>query len=385
MHAYSRQLSRLCLICSLSFLFISCKNSNSQSSTSISPSTANSISGLRLIGDYNIAAQTQFNGVEFGGISGIDRDSEGHYWAISDDRGEVANPRAYVLDIALDVNQISSITINKMIYLHDENNQLHPIGRKTIDPESIRMAQNGHVYISSEGNYSSNSTDLYQPFIREYSLNGSIIRQFDIPKAFYYQDNLTQGGRSNKLFEALTLTPKGQLFAATEDALIQDGPMTSINNASVIRFLKFDVNTGQNTAQYAYDIPKIPVDSPPETFRPDNGVSEMLALSENEFLVIERAYADLVGNTIRIVKATIQPNTTDVRQISSLVNAQYQSISKQTLLELPIQYNSIKIENIEGISWGPTLANGHRTLILVSDNNFQNQKNTQFLAFEVLP
>ncbi|MGY0205688.1 hypothetical protein ACW7EJ_20140, partial [Acinetobacter soli] len=46
--------------------------------------TANSISGLRLIGDYNIAAQTQFNGVEFGGISGIDRDSEGHYWAISD-------------------------------------------------------------------------------------------------------------------------------------------------------------------------------------------------------------------------------------------------------------------------------------------------------------
>ena len=385
MHVYSRQLSRLCLICSLSFLFISCKNSNSQSSTSISPSTANSISGLRLIGDYNIAAQTQFNGVEFGGISGIDRDSEGHYWAISDDRGEVANPRAYVLDIALDANQISSITINKMIYLHDENNQLHPIGRKTIDPESIRMAQNGHVYISSEGNYSSNSTDLYQPFIREYSLNGSIIRQFDIPKAFYYQDNLTQGGRSNKLFEALTLTPKGQLFAATEDALIQDGPMTSINNGSVIRFLKFDVNTGQNTAQYAYDIPKIPVDSPPETFRLDNGVSEMLALSENEFLVIERAYADLVGNTIRIVKATIQPNTTDVRQISSLVNAQYQSISKQTLLELPIQYNSIKIENIEGISWGPTLANGHRTLILVSDNNFQNQKNTQFLAFEVLP
>ncbi|WP_288411661.1 esterase-like activity of phytase family protein [uncultured Acinetobacter sp.] len=385
MHAYSRQLSRLCLICSLSFLFISCKNSNSQSSTSISPSTANSISGLRLIGDYNIAAQTQFNGVEFGGISGIDRDSEGHYWAISDDRGEVANPRAYVLDIALDANQISSITINKMIYLHDENNQLHPIGRKTIDPESIRMAQNGHVYISSEGNYSSNSTDLYQPFIREYSLDGSIIRQFDIPKAFYYQDNLTQGGRSNKLFEALTLTPKGELFAATEDALIQDGPMTSINNGSVIRFLKFDINTGQNTAQYAYDIPKIPVDSPPETFPPDNGVSEMLALSENEFLVIERAYADLVGNTIRIVKATIQPNTTDVRQISSLVNAQYQSISKQTLLELPIQYNSIKIENIEGISWGPTLANGHRTLILVSDNNFQNQKNTQFLAFEVLP
>lgn len=161
--------------------------------------------------------------------------------------------------------------------------------------------------------------------------------------------------------------------------------MTSINNGSVIRFLKFDVNTGQNTAQYAYDIPKIPVDSPLETFRPDNGVSEMLALSENEFLVIERAYADLVGNTIRIVKATIQPNTTDVRQISSLVNAQYQSISKQTLLELPIQYNSIKIENIEGISWGPTLVNGHRTLILVSDNNFQNQKNTQFLAFEVLP
>jgi hypothetical protein len=43
------------------------------------------------------------------------------------------------------------------------------------------------------------------------------------------------------------------------------------------------------------------------------------------------------------------------------------------------------VDNIEGISWGPKLANGHRSLILVSDNNFNPDQRTQFLAFEVMP
>ena len=41
------------------------------------------------------------------------------------------------------------------------------------------------------------------------------------------------------------------------------------------------------------------------------------------------------------------------------------------------------LDNIEAISFGPTLPNGNRTLVLLSDNNFQNSQQTQFLAFEV--
>jgi hypothetical protein len=43
------------------------------------------------------------------------------------------------------------------------------------------------------------------------------------------------------------------------------------------------------------------------------------------------------------------------------------------------------IDNVEGASFGPTLSDGHRSLVLVSDNNFNPEQITQFLAFEILP
>ena len=44
-----------------------------------------------------------------------------------------------------------------------------------------------------------------------------------------------------------------------------------------------------------------------------------------------------------------------------------------------------RIDNIEGVSFGPDLPNGHRSLVMVSDNNFNPLQITQILAFEVLP
>jgi hypothetical protein len=41
------------------------------------------------------------------------------------------------------------------------------------------------------------------------------------------------------------------------------------------------------------------------------------------------------------------------------------------------------LDNIEGITFGPRLRTGERTLILVSDNNFSAIQFTQFLAFAI--
>jgi hypothetical protein len=45
-------------------------------------------------------------------------------------------------------------------------------------------------------------------------------------------DNTTTGARSNKLFEALAVAPDGTVFVANEDALIQDGPLTTVQAGS---------------------------------------------------------------------------------------------------------------------------------------------------------
>ncbi|TCM67835.1 hypothetical protein EC844_107130 [Acinetobacter calcoaceticus] len=368
-----------------SVAFTGCNDTDTDDSPTVD-TPATTVGSLRLIGDYSIPTKTMYQAVEFGGISGLDRDQDGRYWAISDDRGgEKGAPRFYNLSIDMDANKINKVSINQMIYLRDQNNNLLPDNRRSADPESIRVAPNGNLYISSEGNFSNKVTDLYQPFVREYARDGQFVREFDIPKRFHYVDNTSTGGRSNKLFESLTVTPNGNIFTANEDALIQDGPLTSMNNGSVIRVVKLDPSSGKSLAEYAYQIPSIPVNSLPNTFAPDNGVSEMLAISENEFIAIERAYADGVGNTIRLVKTKINPTSTDIKNIDSLNAAKFEPMSKQLLLEMPIHYMGIKLDNIEAITWGPTLNNGHRSLIIAADNNFLDKQSTQFIGFEVIP
>jgi len=45
----------------------------------------------------------------------------------------------------------------------------------------------------------------------------------------------------------------------------------------------------------------------------------------------------------------------------------------------------IYIDNVEGITFGPILPNGHRTLVLVADNNFAAFEKTQIFVFEIIP
>ena len=344
------------------------------------------IGGLRLIGDYAIKTKTMVEGVEFGGISGIDRASDGTYWAISDERGgERGTPRFYSLSLDFDATRFKSVSINKMVSIQGPDGKPLSSTTRTVDPEGIRVAPNGNLYISSEGNFGVGAA-LYQPFVREVRTDGSFVRAFETPSAFNYVDNSTTGARSNKLFEALAVTPNGMVFTANEDALIEDGPITTLSSGSVGRVLNLDPASGKTVAQYAYPLPAIPVDKVPTgAFAPDNGLPELLAVSNTEFLAVERAYADGVGNTIRLVLATLEADTTNVQSFKSLQGATYKPMKKQLLLEMPITYQGVKIDNIEGASWGPRLPNGNRTLVLVADNNFADNQVTQFLAFEVLP
>ena len=44
----------------------------------------------------------------------------------------------------------------------------------------------------------------------------------------------------------------------------------------------------------------------------------------------------------------------------------------------------IYIDNIEGVTFGPLLPNGHKTLLFVADNNFTVLQKAQVLLFEVM-
>lgn len=342
---------------------------------------------LRVIGATSLPTGTQFQGVEFGGISGIDRAADGSYWAIADDRGgERGTPRFYNLSLDYDAAGFNGVTINSQTYMQRPDGTTFPSNARTVDPEGLRVAPNGNLYWSSEGNWNANAASRYQPFVREMTTSGVFVREFATPAMYNYVDNATTGGRNNKLFEALTVTPDGTIYTANEDALVQDGPITSIGNGSVVRLTALNPVSGAAGAQYAYELPPIPVDAVPGApFGPDNGLPELLAISDTQFIAIERAFAFGVGNTIRLTLAEITADTTDVSSFASLTGVDYTPMRRTLLLEMPITYEGITLDNIEGVSWGKTLANGNRTLVLVADNNFSATQSTQFIALEIAP
>jgi hypothetical protein len=43
------------------------------------------------------------------------------------------------------------------------------------------------------------------------------------------------------------------------------------------------------------------------------------------------------------------------------------------------------VDNVEGMTFGPDLPSGHKTLVLVADNNFSALEKTQFFVFEIIP
>lgn len=342
---------------------------------------------LRVIGATSLPTGTPFQGVEFGGISGIDRAADGTYWAISDDRGgERGTPRFYNLSLDYDAAGFNGVAINSQTYMQRPDGTTFPSNARTVDPEGIRVAPNGNLYWSSEGNWNANAASRYQPFVREMTTSGVFVREFATPAMYNYVDNASTGGRNNKLFEALTVTPNGTIYTANEDALVQDGPLTSVSNGSVVRLTALDPVSGAAGAQYAYELPPIPVDAVPGApFGPDNGLPELLAISDTQFIAIERAFAFGVGNTIRLTLAEITADTTDVSGIASLTGADYTPMRRTLLLEMPITFEGITLDNIEAISWGKTLANGNRTLVLAADNNFSATQSTQFIALEIAP
>ena len=61
--------------------------------------------------------------------------------------------------------------------------------------------------------------------------------------------------------------------------------------------------------------------------------------------------------------------------------SQIKPIRKQLLLDL--KDLNIPLYNLEGIADGPRLPDGSQSLLLVSDDNFRDEEQTQFLLFKL--
>jgi hypothetical protein len=349
-----------------------------------------SVGHLSFIGEQRIANDVIFNGTPVGGLSGIDYDPQTKKWImISDDRSDLAPARFYTGQLNYDsshfnsVNLIDATTLKQPDGTPYPNRSQYATNQKGVVPdfESIRFDPRTHsLWYTSEGD---RNLELV-PLIHQAQQNGQYLSSFQIPAQFTIGSN--HGFRNNLALEGSSFSPNGEFyFTSMEAPLFQDGNIPTVDAGGYSRITKYN-RQGHILAQYAYPVSAIPA-KPGEGKSADNGVSEMLTINNHEFLMLERSGVQAAdgsySNYIRIYKVDTR-HASNISQMDSLLSGDFKPVSKELVLNLNT-LNLPKLDNIEGMTWGPKLENGHDSLVLISDNNFNSSQVTQFLAFDVYP
>ncbi|MET0320939.1 MAG: esterase-like activity of phytase family protein [Duganella sp.] len=353
--------------------------------------TPATITALRLIGEQRLPWRQQFQGTMVGGLSGIDYDAARGDWVmICDDRSEHNPARYYRARLRYDDQSFSAVELTGVTVLLQADGAPYPskddfarLGGAVADLETLRVdPRDGAIWYASEGDV---SLDL-DPFVRKAASDGRLQFELPLPPLFNVAIDRTSGPRNNQSFEGLSFTPDGNaLWVSLEGPMYQDGDAPDPAHGAVNRITRF-ARDGKVLGQYAYPLGAIPA-APGLGKQADNGISEILALSDTRLLVLERSGVQADSGRYRNYVRLYEVDTgaaTDVQHLPTLRGAQYTPTTKRLVLDLN-QVGLPIVDNLEGMAFGPVLPNGHPSLVLISDDNFGKNQVTQFLLFEVTP
>lgn len=333
---------------------------------------------INYLNEYVIPDSLQFQHQTIGGLSGIDFVNNEYFFVIDDAK----NPRIVTAAINIKNDSIKSVDFTKTILLSDSNTAFYK--ENELDLESIFVDEKtNEIHLVSEGSIRKGKMTT----IFSVDENGKFIEQFQLPKSFSNIEAI----KHNAVFEGLSQSFDNLGFwVAMESPLSFDGEHPTFEKqSSPIRITYFDKKLKVATKQFAYQLEKIP--KPYKGNQNINGVTAILELQKNHFLIVERSYQNSYGskgNTIKIFEAFIDEKTTDILEISSLKETVFLPLKKKLLFN----FESIKdfltdgiIDNLEGITLGPKLKNGNQSLILVADDNFQTfgKQLNQFILLEI--
>lgn len=351
------------------------------------------ISSLRLIGEKEIENAFSFKGTTVGGLSSIDYDRRRDvYYLICDDRSAINPARFYTARIFFTAKGIDSVMMVRVDTLLQPDGSVYPNAKQhpaqTPDPEAMRYDPlRNRLIWSSEGERILRGTDtvLQNPSINMISLRGRYRDSFRLPANLRMQA-IEKGPRQNGVLEGMSFDGNYQtLYVNAEEPIYEDGPRAGLtDNHPWIRIYRFDVRTRKNTAQYAYLLDPVAYPTLPANAFMVNGVPDILAIGGNKMIVMERSFSTgRLPCTIKLYLTDLG-KAGDIRKNSSLrQTAPVKPLTKKLLLNMDSL--GIYVDNVEGMTLGPRLPNGHQTLVLVADNNFNAFEKTQIFVFEIIP
>lgn len=320
---------------------------------------------LNFLHEYVIADTLSLHNYPVGGLSGIDFDG-GNYYIVVDD---AVHPRILKTAIEIKEDTIADVSFLNTILIKRDTSRFFK--ENVLDLESVFVTENSNIHLVSEGAIKFG----VKPSILTVDTLGNFVREISTPPHFHQLEQWTL--KHNGTFEGSSKSYDGKGFwVAMESPIVEDGEEPSFVQAkSPVRITYYDNASRNANKEFAYHLEKI--DKPAKGTINLNGVTAVLEYEKNKFFVVERMYQSgygAYGNTIRIFNAVVADKTTDILTIDSLKKQSYIPMKKKLLLDFQSCKEELSdgvIDNIEGISFGPRLKNGNRSLLLIADDNFQ--------------
>lgn len=316
---------------------------------------------LQFFDEYIIPEDFKVNQVKTGGFSDLSYDGE-YFYTVSD---QVSSPHIFKFTIEFQENRIDTLRFKEVISISSSNTEL------LFDTEGIDFDPDTHRFTLSSEGYIEKGKD---GFIAEVDQSGKLIDLYELPD--YFKADFDGGPQNDGVFEGLSRDTERQgIWVSTELPLQMDLPdEDTASSEGAIRITHFDKETKKPTEQFIY--PK--KGFPEKTTISVDGVSAILEYSPHRFLVLERSFStDLENlgfqNRLFAVDAREATNTLDMKNMYSQLGEEVIPAKRQLLLDfadLKERLTNQTLDNLEGMALGPELPNGNRSLVLISDNNF---------------
>ena len=240
-----------------------------------------------------------------------------------------------------------------------------PYDSTNFDGEGIAVSPRGTLLIASET----------EPTVREFSRYGRLLFTLPVPAPFRIEP--AGYGQPNVSLEGVTVSPGGGVaYASNEGPLLIDGEGQN-------RFLRYDLlwsGRSQLTGEFYYQADA------------GQSISDIVALSDTDLLVLERSWTPDVGNTARIF-LTSTAGATDVSDVESLDGAGIEPLPKELLVDIvncppgdavakETQPNPL-LDNFDGLALGPLIDGQYQTVYIMSDDNFNPTQVTRVIALGI--
>lgn len=331
---------------------------------------------------------------QLGGWSAIER-VQGNQYLILPDRGPLDGAVPYPCRVQLAEVEVTpgkspvvQFRLLATIMLKDQQG-VNYVGEaaalsgspQRLDPEAIRVVRRDPLEFLI--------SDEYGPLVIRFDAQGREIGRLDVPARL--QPRLTASGAADPLWgradnagmEGLAVTPDQQsAWGMMQRPLLQDHAYQGEERVGRnCRFVQFPLTgTGGPGAEFVYQL-----DSP------GNGISEVLAVNDRQFLVLERDGKAGKKSTVKRLYLSDLTGATDVSRVERLpadqLPSSIQPVSKQLFLDLLAPAHRIPVESIaekfEGLTFGPPLPDGRALLLISVDNDFRQDQVSEIYAFAV--